>query len=357
MNLLLRADASARIGTGHVMRCLALAQACRAAGGQAAFLSHCESKTLRHHVEAAGIRFIPLDTHHPHPADIQRTLTLLREFQTEWLVIDGYHFDPAYQQRVREAGYRLLVIDDTAHWPNYNADIVLNQNINARQLPYVVDPDTMLLLGTRYALLRHEFLAWRNWRRGTLELACKVLVTLGGSDPDNMTGKVIKALEKMEVPGLEVKIVVGPANPHLDTLRRAAKASSINLQFLTTVNDMPSLMAWAEVAVSAGGSTCWELAFMGVPNIVLVLAENQCRIAQGLEEAGVTINLGWSHQVSEDDIATKLQGLCQAGERRSHMSWLGRRLVDGEGAPRVIQSLRAAHGVTENYHADPVARQ
>jgi len=324
------------------MRCFALAQAWQAGGGRAVFLSHCEGEAPRRRIEATGVVFLPLDEIHPAPADLRRTLALLEELHADWLVLDGYHFEPSYQQAVRAAGCRLLVFDDYAHQPEYHTDILLNQNIDASRLRYVCDPDTRLLLGTRYVLLRREFLTWGEWRRDAPEVARKVLVTLGGGDPDNVTLKVIRALRHVDVTGLEANIVVGPANPHLEELREAVKQMGGPLRLMTDVTDMPALMAWADVGLAAGGSTCWELAYMGVPSIVIVLAENQAGIAKGLDRAGIVINLGWHDQALEHRIAEALVGLLRAPERRRRMSRAAQQLVDGGGADRVIEALRAS---------------
>ena len=338
-NLIIRADASVRVGTGHMMRCLALAQAWRDRGGRAVFLSHCESNTLRQRVEAMGIDFVPLNRPYPESTDLEELLALSRQFSASWIVLDGYHFAPTYQQSVRAAGYRLLVIDDVAHWSEYHVDILLNQNINARQLRYLCDPDTELLLGTQYALLRPEFLVWRGWRREVPETAHKVLVTLGGSDPDNATLKVLRALQLISVTGVESRIVVGPANPNLETLQRAIQGSADSLQLLTDVNNMPELMAWADVAIVAGGSTCWELAFMGAPAVLLVLANNQTAVAAGLNSAGAALNLGWHASLKATDIAGPLGDLLRSPDKRRAMTRHGKRLVDGNGAMRVASLL------------------
>ncbi len=337
--LLVRADAGTRMGGGHLMRCLALAQAWQGEGGRAFFLSHCESEQWIRLLHEAGVGFVPLETPHPDPADLQRTLAGLREMRANWLVLDGYHFPPTYQEAVRRAGYPLLVIDDTAHWPAYHASILVNQNIHAGQLTYVCDPDTLLLLGTRYALLRPEFQAWAGWSRDLPHVARKVLVTLGGGDPDNVTLKVMRALRQVDVPGLEVKVVVGPANPHLQTLQEAARNAGSLLHVVTNGTSMPGLMAWADVAVAAGGSTCWELAFMGLPSLVLVLAENQIRIAQGLERVGAVLNLGWWERVSDSELGESLTRLLHTPQVRRAASEVGRTLVDGDGARRVVRAM------------------
>ena len=351
-HLLIRADSNRGSGTGHVMRCLALAQAWRMQGGRATFISNCESQGLQDRIQAAGIRYVALSHQHPNPADLKTTLDYLRRIRDEsrpdgsgnaedaWLVLDGYHFDAEYQQAVRDAGHSVFVIDDTAHLRRYHAGVLLNQNIGAEHLEYRCDPDTRLLLGTGYALLRSEFLAWRRWRREIPAVARKVLVTLGGADPDNVTLKVVRALQGAEVADLEAKVVVGPANPHLETLKRAATHFSNNrIRLLTNVTDMSALMAWADVGVYAGGSTCWEMAYMGVPGLVIVLAENQKGIASGLDKEGAAVNLGWHEAIGHVSISTKLSKLLNGRDYRKAIAGRGRSLVDGNGCDRVLKAL------------------
>jgi spore coat polysaccharide biosynthesis predicted glycosyltransferase SpsG/RimJ/RimL family protein N-acetyltransferase len=233
-----------------------------------------------------------------------------------------------------------LVIDDCAHQPEYHADILLNQNINAEQLTYVCDADSQLLLGTRYVLLRREFLAWHGWHRDVPQLGRKLLVTLGGGDPDNATLNVIRALQGVGVLGLETKIVVGPANAHFSMLRKAVEEADERIQLLTAAPEMPALMAWADAAVAAAGSTSWELALMGVPSLLLVLSENQLPIAEGLARIGVAINLGWHQQVAPAHITQAVAGLLTSAEVRGEMARRGPALVDGSGVDRTLMRLR-----------------
>jgi UDP-2,4-diacetamido-2,4,6-trideoxy-beta-L-altropyranose hydrolase len=336
--LLIRADGGPRLGSGHVMRCLALAQAWLGLGGTATFLSCCENPGLRQRIESAGVGFVPLDAPHPHSRDLSAT----RAAGASWIVLDGYHFGPAYQEALRMAGHRLLVIDDYAHLPRYHADVLLNQNIAAPSLTYACDTATVRLLGIEYALLRPEFLAWGDWRRSVPEQARRVLVTMGGADPENVTLKIIHALWQLRLPSMEVKIVVGPANPHLEALRAATRAARHPMELMTDVADMPPLMAWADVALSAGGSTCWELAFMGLPSFLLTLAENQAGIPRALDARGAAIDLGWHTQVSEAGVATALAELIHDPARRREMIERGREIIDGAGAGRVAAILRGA---------------
>jgi len=343
MNLFIRADAGTAIGTGHVMRSIALAQACKKARGNVNFVCHCESKAMQKLILDEGFELAEIEKTHPDPDDLEKTLGFLRrgvtgdESGTPWLVLDGYHFDPAYQKASRDAGFRVLVIDDYNHQPHYHADILLNQNFKAESLKYICDQDTMLLMGTKYALIRSEFLKKGKKMRNVPVIAQKVLVTLGGADPDNVVLRVVQALKLLDIKGLEAKIVVGPANPHIKKLEKEIlRSGDLPRDFQIVQNgNMPDLMAWADIAVSAGGTTCWELAFMGVPFLVLVLAENQRDIAQRLEDAGAALNLGWANQRNTKQISEALENLICNQDKRREMSYRADKLVDGQGASRV----------------------
>jgi UDP-2,4-diacetamido-2,4,6-trideoxy-beta-L-altropyranose hydrolase len=337
--LLIRADASTRIGVGHLMRCLALGQAWKDAGGEVIFITACSNEPLLQRLYDDGFEVHRLDYSYPDAQDWQMTRRLLAEHPAAWLVLDGYHFDSTYQWQVKEAGYRLLVIDDMAHLPHYYADIVLNQNIHAESLSYSCESYTRLLLGTKYVLLRREFLKWQGWKREIPDVARKILVTLGGADPENVTLKVIQALQKIDMPNLELKIIVGPCNRHLKSLKDAMLSAPCSMQILQEVNIMSDLMAWADVTVSAAGSTSWELAFMGLPGVILILGENQERAAQILTERKVFISPQYECNSGVQNVAKPLRNLMLDLRMRQNLSQNGRLLVDGLGVCRIIEAL------------------
>ena len=334
---MIRADASAQIGTGHLMRCIALAQAWRRAGGGVWFVC-CEIPlALENRLRAERFGLRKLQVERGSKEDAVRAVAMAQELGAMWVVADGYCFCVDYQLSIKEAGLRLLVIDDYGHTDHYHADLVLNQNLSARAELYAGrDAYTRLLLGTRYVMLREEFLEYRGGRRDIPLVARKVLMTLGGSDPDNVTGKVVEALRGLNV---EARIVVGGTNPHIERLR-AGIGNLKNSELIVDATNMPELMVWADIAVAAGGSTCWELAFVGLPSLVLVLGEDQSKIATALQKHGVAENLGWAYQVSEERIQQTLEGLLTDANRRREMSASGRRMVDGAGAQRVAEALR-----------------
>ena len=223
------------------------------------------------------------------------------------LVADGYRFNPGYIRELKAAGLRVLSLDDDGRFDFYAADVVLNQNILANSAMYAKrEPYTDLLLGSEYVLLAPEFLAESRTREHPAG-ARKVLVTMGGSYLENVTKKVFLALLQMEA-NIEARIVVGSGNPWQDRLQvLAAQRSGFQLE--RSPANMAALMRWADVAISGAGSTCWELAYLGLPAIVIALSRDQREIARGLAENEVAVELGWHANLSERQISEVLNRL------------------------------------------------
>ncbi|NRB06376.1 MAG: UDP-2,4-diacetamido-2,4,6-trideoxy-beta-L-altropyranose hydrolase [Richelia sp.] len=339
MNLAIRVDASRQIGTGHVMRCLALAQAWQDAGGDVIFIMT-SPPALEARLKSEEIEVIYIPTQTGSIEDARETINLTRKFDANCIVIDGYKFDGKYQKRIKDDGLRLLMIDDYGHAEHYYADIILNQNISADESLYVNrEPYTQFLLGVKYTLLRREFWQWCGWKREIPTVARKILVTLGGSDPDNVTLKVIQALQLVKLDDLETVVVVGGSNPHYEQLKFVCLDAKFPIHLKRNVTNMAELMAWADVAIAAGGSTNWELAFMGLPSIILVLAENQRAIAQKLGSMKITVNLGCYEDISPTEIALALKPLMDVSQARIEMSQQGQKLVSGSAVTRIAEIL------------------
>lgn len=346
--LFIRADADSRLGIGHIMRCLALAQAWRHQHGAVTFIGRLESAPLQARLAREGFGLLSVadcTARDKETEVIPALLPLPEEAGGAWYVVDGYHFDLVHHRDLRKAGFNVLVIDDNAHLPTYEADIILNQNLHAEKLRYHCNPDAVLLLGTKYALLRQEFLHAIQPARMPPSLCRRLLVTLGGADPGNVSITVLKALKQLRgnhLADLEVKVVAGPANPHLTALKK----EQANLPFVCTIvsasEDMPTLMNWADLAVTAAGSTCWELAYLGVPFGTMVVAENQEQVAEGLAAAGVAVHFGRARELSSEKLAAHIASLMENEERRHRMVEKGRRLVDGHGAARVVEAMTRA---------------
>lgn len=342
--LILRADANARIGTGHLMRCMALGQAWQDAGRQAedggqttegsgrvVFITCCENPDLLQRLRNEKFEVIELKNPDEFPACLS---SVPRPPSSDpWVVLDGYQFTIDDHRAVRCAGYRLLLIDDCGHLPAYECDLLLNQNLHAADVDYAVNPEARLLLGPDFTLLRREFQPPQTAAEPLPSAGTRLLVTLGGADPDNVTRTVIAALENANLPELRADIVVGPANPHRVSLENAVERSAAQVQLIHSA-DMAECMRRADVAISAAGSTCWELCRLGVPFVTLTLAENQRGVAAELHDRGIAAALGESPEPAQ--IAEALHTLMLDADTRARSARAGRTLIDGFGAVRAL---------------------
>jgi UDP-2,4-diacetamido-2,4,6-trideoxy-beta-L-altropyranose hydrolase len=338
MKLLVRADASVTTGTGHVMRCLALAQAWQDAGGQVVFAMAESTPAVKERLRSEGIDVVEIAGVSGGADDSAQTTQQAAGNGAAWVVIDGYQFKAEYQLALKRAGLKILFVDDNGHAEHYFADLVLNQNAYASEDLYRSrEAGTQLLIGLNYALLRREFRQWREG--GTKQAGGRVLVTLGGSDAANLTLKVIHALEQIRPASIEATIVAGGSSPHTRSLESAAAEAKVNLRLAQNVKNMPELMAWADIAVSAAGTTVLELAFMGVPSILITVAENQRSNAAAWEKLGLAESLGEAANVSTAQLADAITALISDSGRRMRMARSARALVDGLGAERVVSRL------------------
>ena len=209
---------------------------------------------------------------------------------------------------IKAAGFKLLFVDDNVHAETYSADLVLNQNIHANARLYSKrEPAMRLLLGPRYAMLRREFRQWRNWQREIPATGRKILVTLGGSDPNNLTGRVIEAIQQLSNPDSETVVLVGGSNPHLCSVEASIQKESMRL--IVDATRVSEWMTWADVAVAGAGTTFWEMCFLGLPGILLVVAENQQSVAAAANNMGIARSLGKGTEVTATVIAGKLSKL------------------------------------------------
>lgn len=349
-SLLLRADASPQMGTGHVLRCLALAEPWLQAGSQVTLLAAELPEALEQRAVSLGITVDRLNLAAGSPEDAQAILTAVATGPAGWVVLDGYRFGAGFQRTLKAAGLRVLAFDDYGQASYYFADFLLNQNLGASEELYPDrEPHTRLLLGTRFVQLRSEFLKSISRREKALNCpvsneislltssATRVLITLGGSDPDNVTSRVISALSGLA--GVDVTVVVGSSNPHFEQLEREARKG--NCRLVRSASNMPELMSQADIAIAAGGTTAWELCYLGVPMIVLALADNQRANVEQLASAGVAVNLGWHADLTGEEFPNALIALIKNRETRQRMRQAALELVDGLGSLRVWFHLNA----------------
>ena len=337
--LLLRADGGSGIGGGHVMRCLALAQAWSETGGRAVFGAALLAPALQQRLADEGFGCLAVAVAAGSSADAAATVAAAKSLDARVVVIDGYQFTTGFHQRLRDAGLKLAALDDNGEIGLYIDDLVINQNRHASPALYPQRADhTRLLLGTEYALLRREFRGWQGPPRTFPTSARRVLITLGAADPQNVTAEVIAAIGRTPASEAEIVVVVGGSNPHAEVIgTRAAQ-----LPHCRTVSDpgveMAGLMAAADLAICAGGSTMWEMACMGVPFMPIVIADNQRQAAAAMAREGYP---AIERMAVERELPAAVAALAADPARREALSQRGRQLVDGRGAERVCAELRA----------------
>jgi len=321
------------------MRMIALAQAWRRRGGEADFLCCLCPDGLRIRVENAGFSVQMIEADPGSHVDLNALLEAVRDRDGACVALDNYHFNFQYQSEVRRAAKRSLVVDDYGHLDWYCADVVLNQNPSAPDLDLPSrSPNSIILEGTRFALIREEFLKIQRFERPESE-GLNLMITMGGGDPDNVTGLVLNAVARCGGRIDEAQVIVGGANPNLDIIRKQASALPFPAEVFLNVADMPQQMCRADVAITAGGSTCWELAFMGVPMAVILVAENQRRSIEAFARDGAAVVLGSHSDLSPESIRRSIENFISDARTRQLISNAARRVVDGAGSDRVAAAL------------------
>lgn len=360
MRFAFRADASIRIGSGHVMRCLTLADSLRARGHQSRFLARPHEGHLAEHIRERGhaVVLLPIagaggdeaDPDGPPHADwlggpwtedATASLAALRDAAPDWLIVDHYALDARWEALLAPACGRMLVIDDIADRP-HACDVLLDQNLGRRAADYaaLLPAGCETLIGQQYALLRPEFRALRaaSLARRETPLLRNILVSMGGIDKDDATSAVLDGIEAAGLPdGVAVTVVSGRDAPWLDKVRRRAGRMRLPTEVLAGVRDMAARMMQADLAVGAGGGTAWERCCLGLPSIVVVLAENQRPGAAALARAGAA----WAID-DIADVGRELPGLLAAAAAPATLAQVARRaaaITDGRGAERVCERL------------------
>jgi len=365
MNVVFRADASLPIGTGHVMRCLTLADALAARGANCQFISRAHPGNLIEFVRSRGYTVhalseppAPADALHPgdeaqppihshwlgatQAQDAEACAPILADIQPDWLILDHYALDARWELALKPHYQRLMVIDDLADRP-HECDLLLDQTHSRKAEDYRawVPSSCALLCGSQYALLRPEFAALRPYslqRRAEPQLR-QLLITMGGVDKDNATTQVLEALRSCPLPvDCRITVVMGATAPWLAEVERLARNMPWSTQVKVGVKDMARLMADSDLAIGAAGATSWERCCLGLPTGMLVLAENQKYAAWLLDQAQAVRMLRLDEELKSElvgfikDVTNSLEYLKRLGERAST-------ITDGEGCKRSMEWL------------------
>lgn len=360
MRVVFRADASLKIGTGHVMRCLTLAEALREIGAHCRFICRSHPGNLVKEIEQRGfdVAVLPCDGDWPgteatqpvHAAwlgedwekDAEQAKVGAGGTAADWLIVDHYALDDRWERALAPHYRKLMVIDDLADRP-HACDLLLDQTFGRDGADYLplVPADCHLLCGSQYALLRPEFANLRAYslQRRAQPVLRELLITMGGVDKDNATGQVLQALRICPLPAdCRITVVMGATAPWLDEVRQQAQDMPWQNRVLVGVSDMAQLMADSDLAIGAAGATSWERCCLGLPTAIVVVANNQ-RHAANLLERVQAVRMLDAGPLLDEGIARFIQDIVGNQSQLAGLSHATSRVTDGQGCERVVANL------------------
>ena len=342
------------------MRCLTLAEALRERGADCHFICRSHPGNLINEIEQRGFGIAELpydckwtgaDRSQPlHSAwlgedwetDAEKSKVGAGGTAADWLIVDHYALDSRWERALAPHYRKLMVIDDLADRP-HACDLLLDQTFGRDAMDYIplVPVDCHLLCGSQYALLRPEFSALRAYslQRRVQPALRELLINMGGVDKDNATGQVLQAMYSCPLPAdFQITIVMGETAPWVDEVRKQAQDMPMPSRVLVGVSNMAQLMADSDLAIGAAGATSWERCCLGVPTIILVLAENQCKVAQRLCQLGAAKSLKLG-QSATTHLTELLLQLIEDPTQLLHMSNCAASILDGSGVNAVMRQM------------------
>lgn len=360
MNVTFRTDASLEIGTGHVMRCLTLAEALRERGANCRFICRSHPGNLNIQIVQRGfeVHDLPYDgkwsgadvASPAHAAwlgahwkkDAEQTIIGSGGTAIDWLIVDHYAIDVRWESALAAHYRKLMVIDDLADRPHV-CDLLLDQTYGRQESDYRgrVPDACQILCGSVFALLRPEFAALRPYslKRRAQPALRELLITMGGIDKENVTGQVLQALRTCRLSAdCRITVLMGAAAPWLDEVRKQAHDMPWLTRVLVGVSDMAQLMADSDLAIGAAGATSWERCCLGLPAIMFVLAENQFKVAQGLKRSGAVRIIDFAQGLTPQ-LRDLIVSLVADPAQLSLMSECAAAVVNGTGSNTVAQQM------------------
>lgn len=336
---LLRADATAQGGAGHVMRLLGLGEAWTRRGGRAVLLSHQLTPALADRYLARGMQVLalPPQVQPGSQADLDATRQQAAALGARLVLVDGYQFPHDWLDGLRDPAWKVAYVDDFGD-PELPVDATLMPNAGATPPP--AHRAAVVLAGHRFTPVRSDFRDVPRPQRTFDHRPLRLLLTFGGSDPAGMSLPALRAAVDLarQVP-IETTLLLGPAHPDVASVRSLAQQTP-GVRVLHDVADMATLLSGTDLAVSAGGTTCWELATLGVPMLLVQVADNQAVVLGGIAQAGAGMLLPPAQGLSPEALTAGLREFLTAGPQRwQAMSQAGMRLIDGRGADRIADAL------------------
>ncbi|MFW6040856.1 MAG: UDP-2,4-diacetamido-2,4,6-trideoxy-beta-L-altropyranose hydrolase [Thermoplasmatota archaeon] len=341
VNIAFRVDGGPKTGMGHLMRCLALANAFPEEN-KIVFITKSE-KSVVDKLEHTRYDLVPIEKDIGCNEEAKLVGKILKENDTDIFIGDTYYSDESIDI---DENYFLeiksIVSKTVAISPKVSItlpfDIVINGNVFANELQYNTSNDnTKFLLGPKYALLREEFQNLPD--KDISEEVNNIIVTMGGGDPLNLTPKALEAIDKIDKDDIHVDVIIGPAVYEMDDILKAIEEMNLEVSLRFNPSKISEFMMKADIAVSAGGSTLYELAVTGTPAVVLLQAGNQLPVADAMEKEGTIISLGFGNDVKIEKLTECIIDLLHKPNKRKKMSRKGKELIDGLGAKRCVNAI------------------
>ena len=350
--LFIRADAGTKIGTGHIMRCLTLAESLKKKFSEVFFISNDILGNLSEYVESSGYKVYRIrgyshiegqrlqpDTYRKYIENDVSQCKKIIDLHTNaknWLLVDHYGIDRRWESKIRNKVEKIIVIDDLAN-RKHDCNILIDQNFYENTINRyrgLVPKNCVQMSGPKYTLLRSEFIIARKKLKRKNKLK-RILISFGGSDPTNETSKAIRGLNLLNLQ-YKTDVVVGNSNPNKNSIKRLC-SSIPSISFHYQISNMAKIMANADLAIGGGGSMTWERCCMGLPTIVAILSENQHQLTEEVAKIGCVINLGQAGYLRPEDYANAIKGMNV--KTIQNMSKKCLHLVDGNGTRRVTNKI------------------
>lgn len=330
MNIAIRADGGQNIGMGHIMRSLVLAKEL-AKTNEVFYVCRVSEFSLNKY--KAGIDMVKSKGFKVVTIDENNFIEELCKINADCLITDSYDVNEEYFH-ITKKFFKLTGYIDDMNLYYFNVDFIINQNIGAEEYLYNVNKDTKLLLGTNYTMMREEY---RDIQEKVINKeSLDIMITVGGSDDKGITNTICDYVKDLK---FKFQIIIGPGfkEENINKLiERENLKSNIKLYFNA---NMIEVMNKCDMAISACGSTLYELAACGIPTLGIVIADNQKQIADELHKVGFIENLGFYNELDREVLAETIFELCKNTKKRSEMSKKGISIVDGKGAERIVKIL------------------
>lgn len=335
MNIIIRADGGENIGIGHIMRCLAIAFEFKKRGCRVLFaVNNSESAVLK--IKRMGFETI-IFPETLNLNEVSEFQSIVNKIRADVLIVDSYNVTPEYFSRIKQIAGKIVYIDDLNMF-NYDADMVINGNVYAESLAYAQEnSSTRFILGSKYTIIRDEFTEISP--KQIKQKVQNAFITAGGSDSWGLVPSIIRCFEKAGlIENINLDVVIGPAFKNIEQITDKYRRLK-NVRLHINVESMSEIMSQSDIAITAGGSTVYELALLGIPSIIIATADNQLMLVDKMMRMAAAHFIGYVADLTDEQIINALDRTINDYEYRCLLSKNSRRIIDGKGAQRCVDEI------------------